>query len=72
MQLIPNWRSALRMYSIQAQTINLAGIAAWQALPDKWQDAVPPSVLLGLVAVFLTLGIVGRLIVQPGVSKDAA
>ena len=72
MQLIPNWKKALHMFSVQAQGLNLVGIAAWMALPDDMRAVVPPTVVLGLAMVLLVLGIVGRLIVQPGVSKDGS
>ena len=67
MKIIPNWRDALRMYSIQAQALNFAIIGAWQALPDDLQDALPGSVVLGVAMGLLVLGIVGRLIQQPAV-----
>lgn len=67
MQLIPNWRSALRMFSVQAQAVNLAGIGAWLALPREMQAAVPESVVFGLAMLLMALGIVGRLVAQPGI-----
>jgi hypothetical protein len=33
-KLIPNWRHAWRMFSVQAQTGAVAVLGAWQALPD--------------------------------------
>ena len=67
MKLIQNWRSALRMYSVQAQTVNLAILGSWQALPDDLRGSVPSPVVMGIVAALLVLGIVGRLIAQPAV-----
>lgn len=67
MKLIPQWKSALRMFSVQAQGLNLAGIAAWMALPDEMRDVVPPSVVLGIAMALLVLGIVGRLVAQPAI-----
>ena len=40
MTLIANWRQAWRFFSIQAQTLALAMIGAWQMLPDRMQAAV--------------------------------
>ena len=68
MKLISNWKQALRMFSVQAQSLNLVGIAAWTALPDDMRAMIPPSVVLGLAMVLLVLGIVGRLIAQPEIA----
>ena len=55
-KLIPNWRQAWRMFSVQAQASSVAILGAWQALPDDLRAKVPESVVLGIV---------GRLIDQP-------
>lgn len=65
MKLIPNWKKAWRFFSIQAQALALAGVGAWQVLPDDLRAAVPVPVALGLAMAVLVLGIVGRLIAQP-------
>lgn len=64
-KLIPNWRQAWRMFSVQAQASSVAILGAWQALPDDLRAKVPESVVLGIVGALLVFGIVGRLIVQP-------
>lgn len=64
-KLIPNWRRAWRMFSVQAQAGAVAILGAWQALPEKWQDMIPIWVVLLLACIVLVLGIVGRLIDQP-------
>lgn len=69
MKLIANWRQCLRMFSVQAQSLNLVGIAAWMALPDDMRAVVHPSVVFALAMCLLVLGIVGRLIVQPSLDK---
>ena len=65
MKLIRDWRASWRFFSVQAQALTLAGIGAWQVLPDEMRAAVPASVVLGMAMVLLVLGIVGRLIAQP-------
>ena len=66
MKLIPNARQVLlQSYSQQAQGAALAIIGGYQLLPEKWQDALPLPLVLGLACVALVLGIVGRLIAQP-------
>lgn len=64
MRLIPQWRRAWRMASVQIAAV----IAAWAVLPPEAQAAavaligVPPDKVPGILAVLL---IVARLIDQP-------
>ena len=67
MRLIPNWRRAWRMFSVQAQGIALAILGGWQMLPNSARDAVPTWIVLSLAMAVIALGIVGRLIEQPSV-----
>lgn len=64
MKLIPNWRKAWRMFSVQAQALALAIVGAWQAVPDDMRSSVPQWGLWALLAVVLVGGIVGRLVDQ--------
>lgn len=66
-KLIPNWRKAWKMLSVQIPAINTAFLATWAALPDRFQDAYPLPWMLGTVIVLLILGIAGRLVDQPKV-----
>lgn len=67
--LIPQWRRAWRMASVQVSLL----IVAWVALPPDAQAAVvgllgvPPDKVPGLLAV---LGIVARVISQPALQKE--
>ena len=67
MKLIPNWRKAWRMFSVQAQALAVAVIGAWQVIPDDIRAVVPSWASGGLLALLLALGIAGRLIDQPSV-----
>ena len=67
MRLIPNWRQAWLMFSVQVPALNAAFLATWAALPDKFQDALPLPWVLGIAIALLVLGVVGRLIDQPSV-----
>jgi hypothetical protein len=69
MNLIPNWKKAWRMFSIQAQGLALALVGAWQASPEDLRGQVPSWVMVSLLALILVGGIVGRLISQPAVAK---
>lgn len=64
-KLIPNWRRAWRMFSVQAQAGSVAILGAWQALPDDLRGRLPEPVVLGIVGALLVFGIIGRLIDQP-------
>ena len=64
-RLIPNWRRAWRMLSIQAQTAALAVIGGWQAMPDDMRAVIPAGVVFSIAMGLLVAGIVGRLIDQP-------
>lgn len=69
MKLIPNWRRAWRMFSVQVPAINAAFIATWASIPEKFQDAYPLRWALATVLVLLVLGVVGRLVKQPEVGE---
>ena len=68
MHLIPQWRRAWRMFSVQASAL----VIAWLALPAEQQAdvagliGVPPDAIPGVLAL---LAIVGRLIAQPKVHE---
>jgi DNA-directed RNA polymerase subunit H (RpoH/RPB5) len=68
MSIIPGWRSAWRLLSVQVGALAVI----WIALPSETQSAVlnilhiDKSYLPGIVGVAV---IVARLIAQPGVSK---
>lgn len=69
MKLIPNWRRAWRMYSMQAKAAAAAMLGSWQALPVEWQQHIPlPMVLYSAIGV-LVLGALGRLVDQPKVKE---
>jgi hypothetical protein len=55
------------MFSVQAQTLALAVIGAWQAIPDDIRASIPQWGLWVLLGLILVGGIVGRLVAQPKV-----
>lgn len=65
--LIPNWRNALRMFSVQAQVCAAALLTGWGTLPAQWQDQFPLWAITTLTCLVLALGVIGRLIQQPSV-----
>ena len=70
MRLIPQWRRAWRLASVQLAAV----IAAWSVLPPDAQAAavalvgIPPDKVPGILAVLL---IIARLIDQPKARGDA-
>jgi hypothetical protein len=64
--LIPNWRRAWRMFSVQASALTLV----WLALPEEKQAAIvalagiPPDAVPGTL---VALAILGRIVAQPKV-----
>lgn len=67
--LIPNWRRAWRMFSVQAQALAMAVLGGWQALPDDLRASIPPWAVVTIATGLLLAGIVGRLIDQPKVRE---
>ena len=70
MKLIPEWRKAWRMVSVQAMTLAATIQGEWVALPPDLISQVPPGVVRGVTLALLGLGIVGRLVKQDKVSGD--
>lgn len=67
MKLIPEARRAWRMFSVQANTLALSVLGAWQAMPEDLKAMLPPSLAYWCAMGLMVLGIVGRLIQQPKV-----
>ena len=68
MNLIPEWRRAWRMLSVQAMTA--AGVlqVAWATDAEAVKAILPPSWVPWVTAGLLVFGIYGRLVKQPKVS----
>lgn len=69
-QLVDNWRSAWRWYSVRTAGVITSAAAVWMALPDEVKAAIPEkykplAVLVGGVAVALT-----RIIHQPDPQEE--
>lgn len=65
--LIPNWRRAWRMFSVQAMVGAQAVLGGWAAMPDDLKAHVKVEWAIAVAAVLLVLGIAGRLVDQPKV-----
>lgn len=68
MKLIPQWRRAWRMFSVQVSAV----IVAWVALPVEQQEAlaglvgITPDAVPGVLAA---IAILGRMVDQPKVRE---
>lgn len=67
MKLIPEWRRAWRMFSVQAQAIGVALCASYVQMYDQLKETIPPAWMAGLTACIFAIGIVGRVVKQDSV-----
>jgi hypothetical protein len=70
MKLIPNWKKAYKMISVQAMTLALAIQGAWQTLPPAMLASINPTLVTTITLVLLGLGILGRVVTQPSVEVN--
>jgi hypothetical protein len=70
MKLVPNWRRAWRMVSVQAMAVAAAIQGAWPLLDDAMRATLPPHLVHWLSVVLLVAGIAGRLVDQPKVRGE--
>jgi len=71
--LIPNWRKAWRMISMQAMAAGAGVQAAWAMLADDMKGALGPDALkyvAYLTVALLLIGMGGRVVKQPKVEKN--
>lgn len=65
LKLVSDWKKAYKWFSVQANLIALALPAAWTALPDDFQNAIPGGVVTAMSAAAL-IALVGRIVDQGG------
>ena len=63
-KMIPEWRRAWRMFSVQAMVASSAIQGTWLALPPDMRSTIDGGVVSALTIAMLVLGIVGRLVYQ--------
>jgi hypothetical protein len=64
MKLVPDWKKALTWFSVQVPALNVAFLATWSALPEKFQDSLPMPWVIGIAVALIVLGVLGRLVKQ--------
>lgn len=69
MELIPQWKDAWRMFSVQASTLLLA----WLAVPEDSKATmlaqIPFLTANTVTAIIAISGLIGRLVAQPSLQK---
>src|SRR5690606_27863590 len=70
MKLVPQWRKALRMFSVQAMVLTGAVQGAWVALPAEMKASVSDDWMRYTTIALMVAGVIGRLVVQPTVSGE--
>jgi hypothetical protein len=64
MKLIDEWKTAYRMFSVQAMAIAGAIQGVWVTLPDDMKAALPATAVHYLTMALLVFGVIGRLVSQ--------
>lgn len=69
LSLIPNWKRAHRMISVQLTTLNAGIVGGWQVLPPDWKAVIPQHLMVKAAIALFVLTIVSRLIDQGGITN---
>lgn len=64
MQLIPDWRSAWRWFSVQALALIIVLPIVWASLPPDVKSLVPSSWNVWIFIIIAFAGLVGRFVDQ--------
>lgn len=72
MNLIPEWRSAVKFFSVQANAIGAAMGATYLSMYDKLKADLPPKYMIALTVGVFIAGIVCRVISQQPKAPDEA
>jgi hypothetical protein len=64
MMLIPEWKTAYRFLSVQANVIGMAMATGYATMYPQLKDTIPPDVMAWITGAVFVLGIVARVISQ--------
>ena len=70
MELIPEWRSAIKLFSVQANVIGAAMATTYASMYDQLKADFPPQYMFALTAAVFVAGIVCRVISQQPKAPD--
>lgn len=68
-ELIPEWRKAGRMLSVQCMALGVAIQGAYTSLPTEMVAVIPPAIIHFTTLTLFALGIIGRLVKQKKVRE---
>jgi hypothetical protein len=68
-KIVPDWRKSWKWLSMNIPAINVAFLATWALLPEKFQDAISMEHALYIAIALIGAGMFGRLVDQNG-AKD--
>lgn len=71
MNLIPEWRSALKLFSVQANVIGAAIAGTYATMYEQLKADLPPQYMFAVTAGVFIVGIVCRVISQQPKEDDA-
>lgn len=73
MKLIPDWRKAVKFFSVQANIIGAALASTYGLMYPQLRESIPPQWMAGVTAVVFVAGIICRIISQqPKEPNEAA
>ena len=70
MNLIPEWRSAVKLFSVQANAIGAALASTYGLMYPQLRESIPPQWMAGITAAVFVAGIVCRVISQQPKAPD--
>lgn len=69
MKLVDNAKHWYKMFSLQANALNVSFLGTWSILPPRFQEVLPVPVVIGIAVGLLLLGTLGRLVKQASVEN---
>ena len=70
MKLVDNAKSWYKMFSMQANALNVSFLATWGLLPPRFQEVLPVGAVIAIAVGLLVLGVIGRLVKQDSVENS--
>ena len=70
MELIPDWKKAAKLFSVQANAIGAALASTYGLMYPQLRESIPPQWMAGITAAVFVSGIVCRIISQQPKAPD--
>lgn len=68
MNLVPYWKKAHKLFSVQAMFVQAAFLIGWSNVPADLKSSIPTWFLCTLALVIFGIGVYGALVAQPSVT----